>query len=113
MLEQEQQAVGDEVAGGLVAGDREQQKERPELEHADPLAVDLAGHERGHEIVARLLDLALPQLVRVLQHLEPGHHRVDGIVAVLGILAAQRPVAPIEELVTVVLGHAQQVRDHL
>ena len=38
-------AVADRGAGGLVAGDDEQDEERRELGHGQPLAVDLGVHE--------------------------------------------------------------------
>jgi len=43
-------AVGDGVAGGLVAGDREQQEEEVELELGEALAVDLGVEQGGDEV---------------------------------------------------------------
>ena len=54
VLEQRQHAVGDQVAGGLVARDGEQQEEDVELELGERLAVDLGLEQHADEVVARV-----------------------------------------------------------
>ena len=54
VLDQRQHAVGDEVAGRLVAGDDQRDEEQVELEVVEPVAVDLGLHERGHHVVPRV-----------------------------------------------------------
>ena len=54
VLVQGDHPVRDEVAGGLVAGDREQQEEQVDLEVGEPLAVDLGLGEDADEVVVRV-----------------------------------------------------------
>ena len=58
-VEERAHAVRGRVAGGLVAGHREQQDEHVELELAQLLAVDLGVEQLGDDVVARI---ALAQL---------------------------------------------------
>ena len=62
-------AVADGVAGGLVAGDDEQDEERAELLRREPLAVDLGGHQHRGEVVARVGPAVLAERLGVGEHL--------------------------------------------
>ena len=53
VLEERNHAVGDQVAGRLVAGDRQQEEEEVELEVAQPLAFDLGVDEDAHQVLRR------------------------------------------------------------
>ena len=56
VLGQGQDAVGDRVAGGLVAGGQQEDEERGELGVGERLAVDVGGDERGGQVVGRVFD---------------------------------------------------------
>ena len=58
VLEERVHAVGDRVAGGLVAGDRQQQEEEVEVHVGQRLAVDLGAEQRGDDVVTRLACVA-------------------------------------------------------
>ena len=113
VLAQGDHAVGDGVAGGLVAGDREQQEEQVELQLGEALALDLRAEEHGDEVVLGV-ELALGrQLVEVAVQL---HRRVLGqlgVGVVLGVLGADHAVAPVEDQMALILGYAEEIGDHL
>ena len=113
MLEERDEAVGDQVAGGLVSGDREQEEEEVDLEPGETLAVDLGLTQHADQVVARVGPLLLGELGRVRVEL---HRRDRGVLfgdAVLGVFAADHAVRPVEQLVAVLLGDAHEVGDDL
>ncbi len=108
-------AVRGRVAGGLVAGDDEQQDEHVELGLGELVAVDLAVDELGDDVVAGLVGPLGPQLGRV--HVELGRRRgaVVGadLLLVLRVVRTDEPVRPVEEHVPLFLGDAHDVGDGL
>ena len=104
-------AVGDGVAGGLVAGHGEHHHEEAELVVGELLAVDVGLDELRDDVVAGVLAALLGHLHRVHDQFGRGHRRID--VGVLGILAARHLVGPAEQLVAVVLRHTEQTGDGL
>ena len=100
------------VAGGLVAGDGQQQHEELELRVRQLVAVDLGVDQLRDDVIARV-DLAqLRELVDV--HVELGHrgHVVFG-AAVLGVVDPDHAVGPLEEQLAVFLRHAHDLGDRL
>ena len=111
VLDERAHAARDQVASGLVAGDREQQEEGVEVHLGELLAVDFAHHERAHQVVAGILLALLGQLVRIEPHL---HGRLLADlrgVAEFRVVEADQPVAPLEDLVAVLERHADQLGD--
>ena len=106
-------AVRDRVARRLVAGDRDQQEEEVEVHLRQPVAVDLGVEQRGDDVVARHLAPFGRERVGVHEHLDLRvlHFFVGHLV--LGVLAPDHPVAPLEELVPVGLRDAEHLGDHL
>jgi hypothetical protein len=118
MLGERPQAVGDGVAGGLVARHHQQDEERRELLRAELLAVDLAGHQSGDQVVAGILDAGLAQFGHELGQLGPrgedgrGHtHRVLDVVDVLGVGEAEDDVRVVEHELLLAAGDAHHVED--
>ena len=113
VLHEGRHPVGDQVSRGLVAGHGQQQDEQVELGLGEPLAVDLGFEEPRDDVVARLLATLAGQVVG--GHVEL-HGRGRGLVArrvVLRVLAADEPVAPVEQAVAVLDRPAQQLGDDL
>ena len=112
VLHQRQHPAADEVPGGLVARHREQQHEHVELDVGQLLAVELGGDERGDDVVHRALTARVGQRLRV--HVEL-HRRFERLfrraLVVLGVGVADEAVRPLEDLVAVLVGHAEQLGD--
>ena len=106
-------AVRDRVARRLVAGDREQQEEEVEVHLRQAVAVDLGVEQRRDDVVARHLAAFGRERVGVHEHLDLRVLHLFVGDDVLGVLAADHPVAPLEELVAVLLRHAEHLGDHL
>ena len=103
----------DRVARRLVAGDGDQQEEEVEVHLRQAVAVDLGVEQGRDDVVARHLAALGRERVGVHEHLDlrvlyffVGHD-------VLGVLAPDHPVAPLEELVPVGLRDAEHLGDHL
>ena len=54
VLRQQVHAVADRGAGGVVAGDREQDEERRDLVRGEHVLAEVVVHERGGEVVGRV-----------------------------------------------------------
>ena len=113
VLEERVHPVRDGVARRLVAGDRQQQEEEVEVHVRQRLAVDLAAEQRGDDVVARVAPSLLGQLLGVHEHLDLGLEHLLVGHRVLRVLGADHAVAPLEDLVAVVAGHADELGDHL
>ncbi len=111
VLRERDHAVGDRVAGGLVARHREHDHEEAELVVGELLAVDVGLDERRDDVVGRVLAPLLGHRHRVHDQFHRRLRRVD--VGELGILAAGHLVGPAEQLVAVVLRDAEQSGDGL
>ena len=113
VLHQRPHAPRGGVAGGLVAGDREQQHEHVELDLGEPVAVDLGVDELGHDVVARIGLALLGELVDV--HVELGRRgrAVVASPAYSGSSSADHAVRPVEQQLAVVLRHAHDLGDRL
>ena len=72
MLDQRQHPAADQVAGGLVAGDRQEQEEDVELHLGEALAIDLGAHQHADQVVARALPASQRQLVGIAVHRDGG-----------------------------------------
>ena len=102
-------ALGDRVAGRLVARHRQGDDEHPEL-GLGQLAVGLGVDQRADDVVAGVLGLARRQLHGVPDQLGGRLQRV--VVGELGVVvAADHLVGPVEELVAVLQRHAEQLGD--
>jgi len=66
---QRQQAVGDEIAGRLIAADEQQPQGRVQLLVSEPLTLLLGRDERSGEVAAGLLALAFDQQREVVREL--------------------------------------------
>ncbi|MEZ5137741.1 MAG: hypothetical protein R2711_02860 [Acidimicrobiales bacterium] len=113
MLEEHLEGVGDQVAGGLVAGHAEQDEEHVELVLAQAVAVDLGVHERRHDVVAGARPAVLDERVAVGVDLGRRHLAVLVGGAEVLVLHADEAVAPVEDQVPVLVGHADHLADHL
>ena len=108
---QRQQGVGDEVAGGVVAGDDQELEEAVQVVVGEPLAVDLRGDDRRPYVVAWPGPLLGRPLARVAEHLdERGQECLR--VAVLGIVEPDQRVRPLVEQVAILGGDAEDVGQH-
>ncbi len=105
--------AGHEVAGRLVAGHGQQEEEQLELEVAEVLALDLDGGEDAHEVGVGVDPLLGEELGGVGVELHGGGEGHLGLDLVLGVLVADHAVGPVEHLVAVVLGDAEQLGDDL
>ncbi len=103
-------AVRHGVAGGLVAGHGQQDHEERELHVRDAAAfiLHVGLHESGHDVVGRTLTALLGHVVGVAHQLGVGHRRIGVEIRIVGV---HDGVGPVEELLPVFLGHADQVRD--
>ena len=72
VVDQRQQPLGDRVAGGLVAGDREQQEVDVELVLGQRAAVDLGLDQLADDVVAGALAALVGELLAEGEHLERG-----------------------------------------
>ena len=113
VLEEGVHGAGHQVAGGLVAGHGEEEEEELELELAQLLPVDLDGGEHAHEVAVGLGALLGEQFGRVGVELHGGVHGLGGLALVLGVLAAHHAVGPLEHLVAIVVGNAEELGDDL
>ena len=113
VLEERVHAVGDGVAGGLVARHRQQHEEQVEVHLGEGVALDLGVEQRGHDVLAWLRPALLGQLLGVHEHLDLSLGDVLLADLVLGVLGAHHPVGPVEQLEPVLARHAQQLGDHL
>ena len=105
-------AVADRVAGGLVAGGRQQDEERGDLRGRQPLAVDLGLHQVRGQILpgSRPPSSAncTPYAASSVTALTP--RRITGRLVVSGSQDHRRPV---EDLLLVLLRDAHHVADDL
>ena len=110
VVEEGLHAVGDRVAGGLVAGNGQHDHEVAELVLGERLPVDVALHQLGDQVVPRV-DLPVGRhLHRVAEDLGGGD---VGLAAVLRVVAGEHLVGPVEELAAVLERYAEQVGDRL
>ncbi len=105
-------AVGDRVAGGLVAGHRQHHHEEAELVIGELFfAIDVGVDQRGDDVVAGVLTLHLGHVHGVGEHL---HRRLLGVDVELLVTVTGHLVRPAEQLVAILLGgHTQQIGDRL
>ncbi len=100
--------MADGVAGGLVAGDGQQDEEEPELGLVERLPVDVGVHQRGDDVLAGILTLLLGHRVAVAEDLGVGLLRIRRVVRVVGV---HHRVRPVEQLLPIHLRHAEEVGD--
>ena len=101
------------VAGRLVAGNCEQDEERTELGRCEPLPVDLGVHQDRRDVVGRRREPALTELLRVVEHSRRPHDEAVEVHREVGVAGAEDEVRPIEDLLLVLLRHAEHVADDL
>jgi len=106
ILDQGEHSARDEVSRRLVPGDRQEEEERVELRLAELLAVDLGVDEDGHQVVALLTLAGLGELACVHPHFHRRGLAVFERRLELRIVEADEAIRPIEEHVTIFLGHA-------
>ena len=111
MLDQAEQAAGDQVPRRLVAGHQQQQEEGGELLRRQAAAVDLGVHQLARQVVARIRHALGGQLVGVHEELGGRDLRRRGIELVLGVVVAEHLVAPVEDPVTILERDADQLDD--
>ena len=110
---QQVQRAGGQVPGGLVAGDHQQQPELAELPIAEALAVHLGGRQQADQVVLWRGPALRGHAERVAERLDERLPvRVHVAAAVLGVVEAHQVVAPPVEQVTILLGQAEQLRQH-
>jgi hypothetical protein len=113
VAEQLVHALGDDVAGGLVAADEDQQRLRDDLVVGHAVAVDLGLHEHAHQVVRGLGAPGLDDGGGVGHVLAVGVGGVhDHVVGGAAALRLEHVVGPAEQVAAVLGGHAQHVADH-
>ncbi len=103
--------AGDDVAGGLVAADQDQQRLVHQRVVVEPVAVDLGVAQHAHEVVSGLGLAVGDDRVGVLRVADEGLGGRADATPVAGE-GGEHGVAPRQELVPVLGGHAQVVADH-
>ena len=102
VLGEREHAVADRVARRLVAGDDEQDEERAELARRElvpaVLVVDLGLHERGRDVVARVVEPVLARASRPYWNSSmPARHQLFDRLHVLGVADAEDDVRELED----------------
>ena len=106
-------AVADGGARRLVAGDDEEDEERPELLSGERLALDVGVHELRGDVVGGLGQLPLAELHGELVELHRRRHQVLEAVDVLGVADAEDGVGELEDPAVMRCGDAHHVADDL
>ena len=115
MLEQGEQAAGDGVARGVVAGDHDQEVEGEELELRDGLAVERRIGQHGREVVARVGAAIGGDLEEERERLlQKSQARLAGVALALelGILDTEVLVGHAQDEVLLVARNAEHLGDH-
>ena len=109
VVDQRQRAQRDQVAGGLVAGHQQQEREVEQVFVGEPVSVDLGVGQHRQQVVARFDAPGGDQLLEVLVELPHGDERVEFD---LGVGGSGGRVRPRPELLPVVGRGADQLGDH-
>ena len=72
MPKQREDAVADEIDGGLVPGHEQQRADAEQLVHGERVALFFGVHERGEQVVARVRPPTGDELAEVLVEREHG-----------------------------------------
>ncbi len=105
--------MADRVAGGLVAGDRKQDEERPELLWCELVAVDLGVHQGRRDVIGRMGAPVLSEGLGVGEDLEGDLHESLVGATELGVARAEDGVGPVEDPLVVLRGDAHHRADDL
>ncbi len=97
-VEEGEHPPGDGVAGGLVAGHAQDQKEHVELEFGELLAVYVGGQQSGHDVVCGAAAALGLQGVGVAEQLDRGFFDVVVAGYEVGVLAPDEGVGPLEDV---------------
>jgi hypothetical protein len=115
VLQQREQAVAQKIARRFVAGIQEEDGVGEQLVDGQSMALVLSQHERAEQVLAGrapdLLDLALEIGPERLDALEPARKLVGGDVGVEVQGDDREVVAPILDLLAVLLGHTHELGD--
>ncbi|HKY14406.1 MAG TPA: hypothetical protein VJM33_05740 [Microthrixaceae bacterium] len=115
MLEERQQAVAEEVRGGLVTGDQQQENDVDELFISERVVVGVAGREQvGDEVIAWTRAAALDEDSEILDDvLDGGVGRVPSWPSQegIGVEAGGHGGCSVDDVVRFVGGHAHQLAD--
>ena len=103
----------DGVAGGLVARHGQQDEERAELLRREPLALDLGVHQRRGDVVARVVEPVLAELLGVVVHAEGRRDQRVERAAEVRVADTEDRVRPLEDLLLVGRRHPEHVADDL
>ncbi len=104
-------ALGDRVAGRLVAGDAQRDDEHAELGLGEMLALGVGLHQRRDDVIRGLVGPARRQLHGVPHQF--ARRRQCVVVGELRVVAADHFVGPVEKLVLVLRWHPEQAGDGL
>ncbi|MFC7101748.1 hypothetical protein ACFQQB_15525 [Nonomuraea rubra] len=113
MVEEREHATGGRVAGGLVAGDHEEEDEEVELVLAEGLAVLVRLEELGDDVVLGVRLALGGELVGVGVDLHGRARALLGAGGVVGVLGADHAVGPVEQLVAIGRRGSEQFADHV
>ena len=105
--------VADQVGGGLVARDEQQEGEADHLRLAQALPIDLRGEQRAQQVVARLAPALREHLREVAPQLERRSHRLGGAGAVDPCRIELRDLGGLLlEPLLILGGHPEHLGDH-
>ena len=104
-------AVGDRVAGGLIARHGQQNDEKPEFVVGKLVPLHVGLNQLGDQVVARVGGAVGGHLHGVHDQLDGRAHGVIGLE--LRIDVADHLVGPVEEFLALLLRHPHQARDGL
>jgi hypothetical protein len=115
VAQQGEHAVGDQVDGGLVAGDEQQRYGAQELSLVHPSGRVIAGHQPGEQVVRGVGPARGDEPAQVLEHLQGGLRGLPHLLlahALCWVKAARKSRRPAVEARLILARDAEQFADH-
>ena len=108
-----QHAVTDRIAGGLVAGDSQQDEERGDLGRRELFAVDVGDNQCSGQIIAWVGPAILGQCGGVCADIDGDLHELLEVGAEVRVAETKDDVGPVEDRLVILLRNPHHVADHL